>query len=211
MATKTETTRAGEFIQGEAGVKRSRDEITVKSGQNLTAGDVIAKQTTAGTVTGAAPAGNTGDGTIGTLSVGVGAQEGVYELVALEPATNAGEFSVEAPNGEQIGVATVAVAFTGEINFTIADGATDFASGDRFQVTVSLITEQWVVLPNDGSDDPAGVLYDDVDASAAAVKGTAIVRDAEVNGNTINWPTGISAEDKDLAITALAELGIIVR
>ena len=46
MATKTETTRAGEFIQAEARGERSRDEITVKSGQNLTACDVIAKQTT---------------------------------------------------------------------------------------------------------------------------------------------------------------------
>ena len=81
----------------------------------------------------------------------------------------------------------------------------------KFTITTSQITEQWVVLPNDGTDDPAGILYDDVDASAAAVKGTAVVRDAEVNGNLITWPTGISAADKDLAITTLRELGIIVR
>ena len=211
MATKTETTRAGEFIQGEAQGKRSREEITVKSGQNLTAGDVIAQQTTAGTVNGTAGGGNTGDGTIGTLSVGAGAQEGTYTAVCTEPATNAGTFMVSDPLGVEIGEATVAVAFTGEVNFTIADGATDFVAGDRFTIAVSQITEVFVVLPNDGTDEPAGILYGDVDATAAAKKGTAIVRDAEVNSNLINWPTGISAEDKDLAITTLRESGVIFR
>ena len=211
MATKTETVRTGEFIQSEAKGERSRDEITVKSGENLTAGDVIAKQTTAGTVTGVAGAGNTGDGTIGTLSAGVGAQEGVYTATCLEPGTDVGTFRVEDPNGIEIGVAVVAVAFTGQVNFTIADGATDFIAGDTFAITCSQITEQFVVLPNDGSDDPAGILHDDVDASAAAVQGVAIVRDSEVNGNLITWPVGISAANKDLAITTLAGLGVIVR
>ncbi len=53
MTTLTEGTTAGEFIVGEAtvgatGVSRSRDKITVLSGQNLVAGAVIAVVTVSG-------------------------------------------------------------------------------------------------------------------------------------------------------------------
>ncbi|MDP2167973.1 MAG: head decoration protein [Thermodesulfovibrionales bacterium] len=91
------------------------------------------------TATPAAIAGNTGDGTLASATVGANALPGVYKAICIEPATNAGKFQVEDPNGVIIGVATVAVAFStgGHLTFTIADGATDFASGDGFTITVS--------------------------------------------------------------------------
>ena len=212
MATKTETVRTGEFIQNEARGERSRDEITVKSGENLTAADVLAKEVASATGTSAADAGNTGDGTMGAITVNADAKKGVYNLVIIEPAANAGAFSVEDPDGEVIGTGNVAAAFSdGGLAFTLADGAADFVAGDRFTITVTQVTFNWIVLPNDASDEAAGILYADVDASAAAKQGVAIVRDAEVNGLIITWPAGISAADKDLAISQLAENGIIVR
>lgn len=56
------------------------------------------------------------------------------------------------------------------------------------------------------------VLYDAVDAdSSDGLPAVAIVRDAEVNGAELIWPTGISAGDKTTAIAQLAAAGIIVR
>ena len=211
MATKTETIRTGEFIQSEARGERSRDEITVKSGQNLSAGDVLAREATGLTAASAADAGNTGDGTMGTVTPAVTAKEGQYIVTIVEPATDAGAFTVEDPDGENVGTGTVAVAFSSDIGFTLADGATDFVAGDRFIITISQGTGLYKALPNDGTEEAAGVLYADVDASAAAVQGVGIVRDAEVNGLLITWPSGISDTNKDLAIGQFAALGIIVR
>ena len=58
----------------------------------------------------------------------------------------------------------------------------------------------------------AAVLYDAVDAdSSDGLPAVAIVRDAEVTGAELIWPTGISAGDKTTAIAQLAAAGIIVR
>lgn len=64
---------------------------------------------------------------------------------------------------------------------------------------------------SDGSQTAAGVLYDNVDATAADKPAVYHARDAEVNGLALTWPVGISAPNKTAAITALAALGIIVR
>lgn len=64
---------------------------------------------------------------------------------------------------------------------------------------------------SDGSQTAAGVLYDNVDATAADKPAVYHARDAEVNGLALTWPAGISAPNKTAAITALAALGIIVR
>ena len=64
---------------------------------------------------------------------------------------------------------------------------------------------------SDGSQTAAGVLYDNVDATAADKPAVYHARDAEVHGLALTWPAGISAPNKTAAITALAALGIIVR
>jgi hypothetical protein len=91
------------------------------------------------TAVGAAVAGNTGNGTISAAPViTAGAKAGVYTVTLLEPATNAGEFMVQDPDGINIGNGTVAVAYSADgLAFTVADGATDFAAGDQFTITVS--------------------------------------------------------------------------
>lgn len=93
----------------------------------------------AGTAVGAAVAGNTGNGTItAEPTVGAGAIVGVYNLVCIEPGSNVGTFNVFDPNGDLVGIAVAATEFSAAgLTFTIADGATDFAAGDRFTITVS--------------------------------------------------------------------------
>ncbi len=90
-------------------------------------------------VASAAKAGNTGDGvlTLANPAFGAGVKAGVYQAVFIEPATNAGAFIVEDPDGIQVGEGNVGVAFDGVVKFTIADGATDFVAGDGFDVTVT--------------------------------------------------------------------------
>lgn len=63
---------------------------------------------------------------------------------------------------------------------------------------------------SDGTQAAAGVLLQGADASGGDVKGAIIIRDAEVDGDLLNWgnndSTGITA-----GIADLLALGIIVR
>lgn len=221
MSVLTEGKYVGDWLKGEVEEPRdySREVITILAGSGsaraLTSGMVLGK-ITKGAATPAAVAGNTGNGTIGTVTVGAAAKPGVYAVTCIEPATNAGKFLVNDPEGQVLGVATVAVAFSaGGIGFTIADGATDFVSGDSFTITVAAGSGKWVQLDltgTNGSEDAAGILY--INATAADGtdgEGVAIVRQAVVSANGIVWPAGANTNQKDAAIAQLAVLGIIVR
>jgi hypothetical protein len=100
---------------------------------------------------------NTGNGTFGAVTVSAGAKVGTYRVVITEPASNAGTFSVEDPDGIQIGEGTVAVAFSaGGLAFTIADGATDFVAGDSWTIAVTLTNAPIGFLATDAlEDDPS--------------------------------------------------------
>ena len=142
----------------------------------LTAGAVLGL--VAGTPTTAAAAGNTGNGTIGAVTVGNGAKAGVWRIICIEPNTNLGTFAVEDPDGIIVGRANVGTAFTGPLSFTIADGATDFVAGDSFTVTVptSSNVRLAAAAATDGSAVPAVVLAHDADASAGPVEVIAYTR-----------------------------------
>ena len=109
----------------------------------------------------------------------------------------------------------VAAAFSeGGIAFTLADGATDFVVGDGFDIKISAASFKWQAhdpAATDGTEDAGGVLLTDVDATSADKAAAAITRDAEVKSGELIWKTGISAEDKELGIEALAQAGILVR
>lgn len=81
---------------------------------------------------------NTGNGTMGTITVSAGAKIGNYTLSIIEPGANAGTFIVLDPDGVQIGDGAVGAAFSaGGLAFTLADGATDFVAGDSFTLAVA--------------------------------------------------------------------------
>lgn len=216
MTEYTEGTHAGEFIVSEANGNRSRDKITVLSGQNLKAGAVIGATMVGATATAQANAGNTGNGAMGAITVtGPAVKPGVYKLTVIEPGTNLGTFRVEDPDGVEIGTGVVASAFAkGGLSFTLADGATDFVAGDGFAITVVAGTVKWKEYNpanTDGSQIARGVLYDAVDASAADKAGVAIVRHAEVRDSDLQWFSGASAAQKAAGKVDLAALGIIAR
>ncbi len=217
MAVKTEPVRAGDWLkweQDDAALRYSRDLMTVLSGQNLASGTVVGK-VKVGTVTAAAAAGNTGDGTIGTLSAGTGAKDGVYKVTFIEPGTDLGTFEVEDPDGVVVGTGVVGTAFAGEVNFTITDGAADFVAGDQFDVTVAAGTGKVKASPDtasDGSEVAVGILLNAVDASAEDTKGVIIARDAIVSRAALTYDATVNDAAKRAAKkTQLEALGIEVR
>lgn len=86
--------------------------------------------------------GNTGTGlmTLGAPAFTGGVKAGVYRVRAKTAAANGGVFSVVDPDGQVLADATVGNAYASVVKFTIADGATDFAVGDGFDVTVTIDT-----------------------------------------------------------------------
>lgn len=84
-------------------------------------------------VTGAAVGGNTGNGTIGTLSATASAVAGAYKLTM----TTATTFTVADPNGAALKPGATGVAYTaGGVTFTVTAGGTPMVAGDAFTATV---------------------------------------------------------------------------
>lgn len=219
MPEITEGRYRGEFIASEANGTRSRKVVTILFGQNVVAGEVLGKVLTgAATAVGAAVAGNTGSSGAITAApaTAAGVKAGVYRATCIEPATDAGKFLVEDPDGITVGVATVAVEFVGGgLTFTIAD-ATDFVAGDSFTITVTIAagSGKYVAYDQDGTDGreiAAGIAFDNYDATLADVEGVIIDCDAEVTSAELSWPSDIEAGEQITAETQLAALGIIVR
>ena len=101
MPVQTQQKYLGDWLKLEAENQFSRDIVTVLAGsgavRELLTGMVLGR-ITKGIATSAVVAGNTGNGTItANPTVGQAAKPGVYQLVCIEPAANAGKFTVEDP------------------------------------------------------------------------------------------------------------------
>lgn len=150
----------------EPGLGWCREKVTAYEASLTTyqVGTVLGRFLTGGSATSTANAGNSGDGTMGTVTVGALAKTGIYNLRIVAAALNAGTFEVTDPSGEYVGQGTVAVAFNaGGLSFTLADGANDFVVGDGFIITVSG-TEKYKVMKAtaiDGSANFAGLVIAD--------------------------------------------------
>lgn len=139
--------------------------ITLNAG-TLQRGTVLGQQTI-GAPTAAAGA-NTGNGTISAVTGLANAQIGLYKLTAL----SATSFAVVSPNGSRLADATVGTAYNDQIGFTITAGATAFAAGDTFNVTVAAGSGNYiqsVATAADGSQNPSAILADYADASGGPV------------------------------------------
>lgn len=208
MTVLNEGKHTGEFLLSEGNGSISRETVTISSAAAALVPGTVLGKITLGAVTSAAVAGNTGNGTMGSVTLSLGAKPGVYKLTIVEPASNAGAFVVEDPDGIIIGNGDVASAFSaGGLAFTLADGATDFASGDQFNITVAAGSGKYVAYDSaatNGAAVAAGVLYAAAPDSASDQKAVAIVRMAEVIEAEL---TGIDAAAK----LQLAALNIICR
>lgn len=121
--------------------------------------------------------GTVGNGSIGTPTVDDGAMEGTWYVRITAEGSNVGNFIVERPDGTIDGVGTVAVAYNGQLNFTLADGANDWKEDDYIPIVVSYASKKYkksVAAATDGSQVPDLVLLQDADASAADVEAIAL-------------------------------------
>lgn len=215
MTTLNEGRHTAEFIVSEANGHRSREQVTIgDSGAVLSAGLVLGI-VGVGSATSEAGAGNTGDGTMGAITVADPAKAGDYSVTFIETATDGGDFIVEDPDGVQVGTGSVGSEFSaGGLTFTISDGGTDFASSDTFIITVAEGDGDYVPHDPDadnGSQNAAAILYGEVDANGQDAAGTIIARDVEVDEGALTWADGITTGQKDAAKAALARKGIQVR
>lgn len=213
MATLTYTPKQNVWLKGETENpdRFSREKVTVASGNSVVSGEVMGKITKSCPTTGTAGT-NTGTGACGSVTAAAKAKLGTYTLTCIAAATNGGTFSVVTPEGYSLPDASVGVAYaSGHINFTIADGGTDFAAGDTF--TIEITDGSGEVVPIDftavdGSQEAYGLMVDDVDATTAATGGVVIKRDAYIQSNNITWPDGATTAQKAAALKELAAMGI---
>lgn len=165
--------------------------IILVTGEKRTRGAVLGR--IAGAASNTAWANNAANtGTMGAVTVGAGVKEGTYRVLCIEPAADAGTFAIEDPDGKILPLkAVVGVAFVGPINFTIADGATNFVPGEGFDVVVAAGTKYKLAASaaTDGSAIPRVVLADDCDATSADAEAMAITR-GDLNTAALTIGTG---------------------
>jgi Bacteriophage lambda head decoration protein D len=173
--------------------------ITILSGNNLAKGSVLGKILAAAsaTVTPGTPVsgsgGTVGNGAVGTWTADAGAAEGTWYLRILNAAANAGSYEVRRPDGTVDGIGTVAVAYNGQINGTLADGANDWIEDDYVPIVVSyaagLKYKLSLAAATDGSQYPDMVLAHDADATSADLEAIAY-ETADVVGSALVLGTG---------------------
>lgn len=217
--------RQGCYILNDEGT-RTYDTRVVSAVADLEPGTVLAEVANgAATVTVQQVAGaNKGVLTLAGTPSDANAPEGVYTVVCTEPAANGGTFEVERPDGTLDGIATVGVAYDGSVNFTLADGTSDFVAGDVARVTVSYAAGSATLVPAgvgilDGSQKLAGILDAPIrgQGNGATARVAVCAREAEVLDAELVYPTGANsgetAELKETIREALAAspFGIIVR
>ncbi|MDH4182653.1 MAG: head decoration protein [Nitrospinota bacterium] len=155
-----------------AGQNQVTDMVTILSGEGaLLRGQLLGRVSVAAAMP-VAGAGNTGDGTIASVTLGGKARLGSYIAECVAAAVDGGIFKLIDPDGYALDAqATVGVAFVSDhLNFTINDGATDFVVGDTFTLAVGAGSGKYRVYSpanTDGSQRPAAILAQDADATTA--------------------------------------------
>lgn len=132
----TEMGHAGGFILRDS--PRSRDNVIVASGQNLKAGQVVARINKGVGGMAIPTVVGTGNGTMTALYAGPDIESGNYVVKCKTAAANGGVFSVTSPSGKILPDATVGTPYRSRhLNFLLNDGSADFVVNDTFTVAVA--------------------------------------------------------------------------
>jgi hypothetical protein len=120
------------------------EDVLVAAGQNLSKGSIVGRVKQSTPTTGTADGGNTGNGTVTAVTGGKNTKRGTYTIECVTAVTHGGTFEVTDPDGKFVGQVQITAGAGGtgvfksdELNFTVTDGSTDFAVGDKFTVAVS--------------------------------------------------------------------------
>ncbi|GAB4368068.1 MAG: head decoration protein [Kiloniellaceae bacterium] len=204
--------RISNVLAWEQELQQSREPVTILAGDGadraLLLGQVLGKATK-GTPVITPDGGNTGDGALGALTLGAKAMLGDYVATCIAAATNGGTFMVQDPDGRRLADAEVGVAYVSQdLNFTISDGAADWAVGDFITVSVPAGSGKVVAIDFaalDGTQDAYGVLAENATApDGEDVVSSAIVRDALVITDGLVWPAGATTDQQNAALAQLA-------
>ena len=164
--------------------------VTLLAGEgSLLRGAVLGK-VTKGAATIAAGA-NTGNGVAGAVTLLSKAIVGVYTLTCIAATANAGTFRVLDPNGNRLADLTVAAAYNnGHFSVTIAAGATDFAVGDSFTVTIDAGSGKYRLVNSantDGSNVAEAVLAEDKTVGTSDVTNVPIYETGDFNSAALTF------------------------
>jgi len=223
----TEGRHAAAFIISEANGNRSRDNLKIAASQTILAGSVLGKNAAKGleAASDAKSGGNTGDGTFvldSTTPVLRRAKVGTYTARFITTTS----IRLEGPDGVVLGDTTIggsagnSATINEQIKAVVTQGTTPFAAGDGFDVLVTVSDEvggdpeygSLNLSATDGREEAAAIaIYDAETGVSETVEIAGITRDCTVNGKCLEWPAGITAVQKDAAISQLAVRGIIVR
>ncbi len=205
-----------EFLLSEANGYRSRENIVIAASQALLAGAILAAIPNGDPVVAPGTPIGAGNGAIGAWTADAGAPRGRWWLTITGAAGATPTFAVDRPDGVRDGVGVVGSAYNGGINGTLADGATDWATGTQipFDVAYDEPGEAWVKHDPEGTNGSqfvAGVLYDAVTTGEGeTADAVAIVRDAEVIFARLAFDDHDTAE-KAAVVAALNARGVVVR
>lgn len=209
-------------FEEDSAARLTREQVTVLMGEVLLSGTVLGKIAASTPTTGTADSGNTGAGTIGSITAGQKAKSGEYQIKCLTyvAAPLAATFEVTDPDGLRLPDATLAAYVSDAINFDIADASPAITVGDIWTITVAAGSGKVVQVRRgattavDGSQDAYGILFADVDATLADVEAVAIVKDSVVIEANLVWPTSspaMSAAEIVVAMAQLKDKGIVAR
>ncbi len=177
----------------------------------LDVGTVMGRQAAGTPGSASANAGNTGNGTVGSVSALTGIQVGTYSIEFL----SATKFNVIDPLGRLVGEGTVGTAFATQLGFTITAGGTAFAAGDGFTIVVAAGAGSVVPVnasATDGSAVAMGVVVKPQTVPSSSTAPVLLVeRQAVVLADNLIWPSGATSAQIAAWTAQLAAAGIIAR
>jgi hypothetical protein len=193
--------------------RASREVVTVLSGQDLVMGQVIGVRSKSCPTTGTADAGNTGAGTMASVTAGAKAQLGTYTITCTNYVASPLEatFEVKGPDGNSLPDASLAAYVNEQLNFDIGDASPAITVGDIWTVAITAGTgyaKELTPAAVDGTQDAYGILVADCDASLGNTAAAVIVKDAMIIAANLTWTSGMSAGEKTAALAQLAAKGI---
>lgn len=201
---------ANYLVREAHGMYRSRDEKIVVGDSAVLLPGTLMGALTAGAAVATAVAGNTGNATVGTITVGANALPGTYTVVF----TSATEYQLRNMAGDTLATGTAGSALTGgPLAFTITAGATAMEAGDSFEIGVTATPGALKRLNLSGSDGTqtfAGILMEEVGINEVVAR-TITTRDAEVNAAHLIYPAGATAAQIATQNAAMVAKGIILR
>ena len=202
---RTETFKVDHLIGGD--FPRETGSGVLAQGQKLLRGALLGIiNGTAIAIT--AKAGNVGNGNVVGLVLGQQPQPGVYTLVA---DADVGGFTVTDPQGNALTELIIGQPYdTPAFGMTLTQGATPFAVGDTFTVTIAAGSGEYTLstpTATDGSQIPTAILLADTDASAGPVP-CPVYFSGEFDENAITYGTGWNA---DAVRAALRGVGIFLK